>query len=282
MLALITLLSVLVLSLVVVRVATVALTLTGLSHQLARFQARSAFTGAGFTTSESENVVQHPVRRRIIMLLMLLGNAGVITAASSLILSFVNVQENQGIIGSPWFRMTLLLGGLAVLWMVANSHWVDQRMSKVIAWALKRWTKLELQDYAGLLHLTGGYMVVELLVEPGDWLADRTLQELRLADEGILVLGVEQAHGAYIGAPRGGARLAAGDTLLLYGRLEDVENLDERRAGAAGNWDHHKAVDRQHRRMQSETEQSQPEGAATEQVPGEQSETQTEPSSPSP
>ena len=84
MVAIISLLTVLVLSLLVVRVATVALTLTGLSKQLARFQARSAFTGSGFTTTESEKVVHHPVRRRIIMLLMLLGNAGIVTAMSSL------------------------------------------------------------------------------------------------------------------------------------------------------------------------------------------------------
>jgi hypothetical protein len=74
----ISLLVVLVLSLLVVRIATVALALTGLSQQLARFQARSAFTGSGFTTAESEKVVAHPVRRRIIMVLMLLGNAAII------------------------------------------------------------------------------------------------------------------------------------------------------------------------------------------------------------
>ena len=37
-------------SLVVVRVATVGLTMTGLSKDLAQFQALSAFTGSGFTT----------------------------------------------------------------------------------------------------------------------------------------------------------------------------------------------------------------------------------------
>ena len=35
---------------------------TGTSSELARFQARSAFTGVGFTTSEAESVVLHPVR----------------------------------------------------------------------------------------------------------------------------------------------------------------------------------------------------------------------------
>ena len=62
------------LALVITRVATVALTLTGLSKESARFQARSAYTGVGFTTTEAESVVGHPVRRRIVMILMLLAS----------------------------------------------------------------------------------------------------------------------------------------------------------------------------------------------------------------
>ena len=86
MLSILTLLMVLTFSILVTRIASVALTHTGLSRESAKFQARSAFTGVGFTTSESEKVVNHPVRRRILLLLMLLGNAGIVTAVSTLII----------------------------------------------------------------------------------------------------------------------------------------------------------------------------------------------------
>jgi hypothetical protein len=62
--------------------------LTGLSREAARFQARSAFTGTGFATSETERVVDHPVRRRITMLLMTARSAGSVSIIISLILSF--------------------------------------------------------------------------------------------------------------------------------------------------------------------------------------------------
>ena len=78
MVAIFSLLLVLVFSLLITRIATIALTYTGLSRQSAKFQARSAFTGVGFTTSESEKVVNHPVRRRILLLMMLIGNAGIV------------------------------------------------------------------------------------------------------------------------------------------------------------------------------------------------------------
>lgn len=76
------------LSLIITRIATIALALTGLSEEAARFQARSAFTGTGFTTSEAEKVVNHPVRRRIIILLMVARSAGLVSIVISLVLSF--------------------------------------------------------------------------------------------------------------------------------------------------------------------------------------------------
>lgn len=64
------------LSILVNRVATIALMHTGLSKEVAKFQARSALTGVGFTTTESENIVQQPVRRRILFPLMLSATPG--------------------------------------------------------------------------------------------------------------------------------------------------------------------------------------------------------------
>lgn len=243
MIAIVSLLVVLVCSLLVVRVATVALTLTGLSRELARFQARSAYTGTGFTTSETEQVVQHPVRRRIVMLLMLLGNAGIVTAITSLMLSFLSTDPAGNMSSHMWFRLSILFLGLCVLWFIAHSSWIDRHLSWMIAWALKRWTDLELRDYSRLLHLAGDYGVAELLVQKEDWLCEKTLAESKLADEGVLVLGVERLDGTYLGAPRGETILLTGDTIVVYGPQETIGELDRRRT-EDGNWAHHVAVSR--------------------------------------
>ena len=253
MLSIASLLVVIVVSLLVVRVATVALTLTGLSHQLARFQARSAFTGAGFTTGESEKVVQHPVRRRIIMLLMLLGNAGIVTAVSSLILSFTG-SSGSSLAGNMWFRFAVLVVGLSGLWCLTHSRVLDSWLSRAITWALQNWTSLEVRDYAGLLHLSGDYAVAELHVKSGDWLANQQLSQLKLSDEGVLVLGIETADGRYVGAPRGDVQLGPDDNVLMYGPRATLADLDERRAGRDGNWEHHVAVENQFATEQRERE----------------------------
>ena len=72
-----------VIAFIVVRVGAVALGLTGIPWEEAKFQALSAFTNAGFTTRESEQITRHPVRRRIASILIVLGNAGLIAVVGS-------------------------------------------------------------------------------------------------------------------------------------------------------------------------------------------------------
>jgi len=251
MIAIVSLLVVLTLSILVTRIASVALTHTGLSRESAKFQARSAFTGVGFTTTESEKVVNHPIRRRILLLLMLLGNAGVVTAVSSLILSFVNLDGT----GTLVWRIVLLVTGIVLLWTFASSRWVDQRISNLVSKALKRYTQLGIQDFAKLLHLAGDYQVTELQVKSGDWMAGKTLSELGLRNEGIMVLGLTRLDGRYIGAPDGGTAIDENDVLILYGRAGVLKDLDDRKPGFMGFVAHQQQVADQQKVARKEKEE---------------------------
>lgn len=239
MFALISLIVILIVSLVIVRVGTVALTMTGLTPDLARFQARSAFTNTGFATQESEHIMKHPVRRQIVMLLMLTGNAGFVTVISSLVLSFMNTDvETHGIADAIWFRMIVITLVLLILWGLSRTAWLDRRMSAIIGWALNRWTTLDVRDYASLLHLHSDHVVAEIKIDPGSWLENETLKELKLSAEGVLVLAIGREDGTFISAPRGDQHLETQDTLIIYGRREQIQNLDKRRAGSRGNQEH--------------------------------------------
>jgi hypothetical protein len=221
MIAIVSLLIAVALSLLITRVASVALTLTGMAKDAARFQARSAFTGVGFTSRETEQIVSHPVRRRIVMILMLLGNAGLVTVISSLVISFGGAEQT----GSPLIRLGLLIGGLTLLWVVAVSRWVDRRLSSIIKWALRKWTDIDVRDYANLLHLSAGFGVAEAKLSPGHWMTGKTLTELDLKEYGILILGIQRASGEYEGAPHGETRIEVGDTLVVYGRGKEVVSV---------------------------------------------------------
>lgn len=249
MIALLTFFLIVVASLLATRLATVALTLTGMSQQVARFQARSALSGTGFTTSESQAVVNHPVRRRIIMFLMLIGSAGLITAVATLSISFVGQDTSTSV-----SRLSLLVLGCLVLLILARSSAVSRAISRLFGWLLTRYTDLELRDYAGLLHLADGHSVLELHVDEGAWLCSRTLGELELREEGLAVLGIDRASGTYIGAPRGSTEIRPGDTLIGYGDHDALVELSARQPGPEGDRMHEEAVRAQRAREAAEAD----------------------------
>jgi hypothetical protein len=233
MIPVISLLVILSLSLLITRIAATALVHTGISKQMARFQARSAFTGVGFTTSEAEQVVNHPLRRRIIMLLMLLGNAGIVTSMTSLMLTFLEPSETNMLV-----RVAFLVGGVVVLWIAASSKWLEHKLHDIITAALARFTKLDIHDYQSLLHVSGDYGVAELRVDEKDWIANKTLAESKLPNEGVIVLGITKPDGSYVGAPMADTEIEAGDVLIVYGQDFKVKNLDIRRRGWEGDYAH--------------------------------------------
>ena len=225
-------------SLLITRVATVALTVTGMARESARFQARSALSGVGFTTSEAEQVVNHPSRRRIVMSLMLIGNVGLVTAIAGLLGTFMNTGAASGL-----FRASLLVAGLATVYLASRSDLVDRWLSRLIARWLTRYTHLRTGDYERLLHLAGEYAVQEFVVQPEHWLAGRALGEVRPRDEGIVVLGVTRRDGTYIGVPDKTTVVEAGDILIVYGRGDSIEGLDGRPAGLGGDAAHARAAE---------------------------------------
>lgn len=243
MLAVVSLLIVLALSLLIVRIGSVALQMTGLSQDVASFQALSAFSGAGFTTAESESVVTHALRRKIVALLIRLGSAGVVTSVSTLVLSFVDTDT------ALTHRLLVLLAGLVALLALARSTAFNRLVERWIRRALQKHTTLDLHDYAHLLHLREDYQITELAVAPDSWLASKPLEELHLAAEGIVVLGVLRQDGQYVGAPTRSLSLAPGDSILVYGHREHLQELAQR---SATDRQAHRAGKERHAQQQAE------------------------------
>lgn len=235
-------------SLIVTRVASVALEHTGLSRDAARFQARSAFTGVGFTTTEAESVVDHPVRRRVVAWLMLVGNAGILSAMAAVLLSAIDLRSSQGL----GILVALLVGGLGLLWAIGSSRFIDHHMCRAIAWALRRTTSLDTSDAVRLLHLREDYGVSRFAVEAGDWLVGQTLQNARLGDEGILVLGIECPGRTFVGTPPADIEIRTGDELVVYGRAARIAELGARCEGAQGADSHAVAVRERVERLREE------------------------------
>lgn len=240
MYALISLIIVVSLSLLIVRVGTVALTMTGVSKEVASFQSLSAYSGAGFTTEEAEDITAYPVRRRVVKSLMRLGNVGLATTIATLVLSFTDPTTRLP-------RLLVLLGVAAVLIALSRSETFHSLLTPLIERALSRTATFELRDYVGLLNLNREFTVADLTVRRGSWLANERLADLDLrSQEGINILGIRRADGTYVGAPSGEHEITPGDTIIAYGPRERLAELVTR---AEGDTEAHERAKDAHRRL---------------------------------
>ena len=249
MASLISLIVILTLSVLITKIATEALVHTGLSKQAAKFQARSAFTGVGFTTKEAESVVNHPVRRKIVLSLMLIGNVGIISAIASLMLTFVDTGQGSA---SNTLRIAIIAASMAVLWLLSKSKWVERILVKIIKKALKKFTTLKVRDYVELLDLKGEYEITVIEINEGDWMENKKVGELQLWQEGINLIGIQRDDGTYLGTPKSGTKITPHDQIILYGRENNLRNLEKRKQDESGDNDHDKAVKEQNEEVRKQ------------------------------
>jgi hypothetical protein len=242
------LLLIVLLSIVVVRAGTIALSMTGLSMDSARFQSLSAFTGTGFTTKESEAIVSHAARRQIIQIIMLLGNAGLFSALAALIVGFSRRGTE-----SLFARFLMMSLGLLALLLLSNIKFLNRILNGILQNLFQRLPMLRIHDYEALLRVDKGYAISHVIVEPQTWLEGKNLRELALIGEGVLVLNVERKEGGVLGTPGPKTCLREGDHLLLYGHETGLADLVQRPAGPSGDEAHELAIEKQRLRRAHES-----------------------------
>jgi hypothetical protein len=206
-----------VISMLIVRAGAIALMMTGMSFDKAKFQALSAFSGTGFTTREAERVVNNPPRRKIVSWLMILGNAGIVTVIVTATSSFAMVRGLE--IG---LNLLVLAGGLGLILVVIRHtpfvrHWE--------AFAQARLARLKIFDddttVDELLHITEGYGVVRIQLLENSPFIGQTLSEINAGLEHSFVLGIERDK-QWQPSPRLTRKLIEDDYLVIYGKLEDL------------------------------------------------------------
>ena len=233
MLALASFLLIILISVTIIRVGAIALELTGLSAEIAAFQAQSAFTGTGFTTSEAEQIVMHPVRRNIVKVLMLFGSAGLTSSIATLIITFTGHHEEA----ETGYMVIGLIAGLVLIYFIFKSQIIYRGTKKIIVNILKKNPKLLLQDYQELLGLEKGFVISKITVENDSWLVNKRLIDLKLDREGSLILAIERKNKSFVGAPSGHTQINEGDKVTVYGREKNCISLANRKI-EGGDADH--------------------------------------------
>ena len=206
-------------SFLIVRAASVALMMTGLEKNKARFQALSAFSGTGFTTKESESIVNHPRRRQIIRWLMITGNAGIATVIVTATSSMATSRGYQLPV-----NVVILIVGVFLIYKVATYKKFTRRWERFIENKLIKSPVFEEATTEDLLHFLEGYGLVKKIVGPHSSLNGKTLTKSHLREKGAMVLGIEREK-TWIPIPKAAEKILIGDRLVVYGPLDVLKKI---------------------------------------------------------
>jgi TrkA-C domain len=221
MIAVVTLVVIATVSLLAVRTGATALMMTGLSWDAASFQSYSAFFGVGFTTREAEMVVNHPIRRRIIRDLILVGNIGVTSAAATLVATMI--QNSSGY--QPIYTVIGLLVGISLLIYLTSVQWVQRIIDYFIQRTLKQAGLVRVLDYELLLRIQHGFVVSEIDILATTPIVNQSLRQSRPWDHGVVILAVKSDGKPSTGIPNADTVLRTGDVITVYGEEHNIHKL---------------------------------------------------------
>ena len=205
-------------SFIIVRIGGYALQLTGIEPDVARFQALSAFSGTGFTTTEAERVVRHRTRRRIVTILIILGNAGLVTIIATLVASFTQVS------GYGWFfiRLAIIIFGIFTFYSLI----IRSRVGNKILDGFRKPLMKRIVSEAPIMD--------EIYLTERDWsislvMVKKSSKNIGLSladviDENMVILAIDRA-GATIAMPNNTEKIMEGDRLLVYGNKQSIKQL---------------------------------------------------------
>ncbi|MBL7158800.1 MAG: potassium transporter TrkA [Candidatus Omnitrophica bacterium] len=206
-------------SAIVVRIASIALKMTGLDEKKAYFQAMSAFTGTGFTTKDSELMLQNPTRRKIIIFLMILGNAGIITVITALVISFARSDIVPVIT-----NVAIILALTFFLFMILSHKGVTKFLNSKIESSLEKNPPFAKRPVEEILRVAQNYGIAEVNIKNDCQDMGKTLNESSFRERDILILAINRKN-AVIPTPKASDRILPDDTLICYGKLSNIERI---------------------------------------------------------
>ena len=223
---------VLVASFIIVRIGAVAFQLTGLEWSLSKFQALSCFSGTGFTTREAELVTGHPRRRRIASVLMVLGNAGLVTMIAT-VASALNPENTLlgwlsesflpflPLWSVQWVNLGIIIIALFVIYKMFTNKKFTQKLTSYLRKKILKKEFFKPVSFEELLLLTGGYGITRLEVLGGNPLIDKTLAGSELRKKDITILAILRGDNT-IPNPSADTKVQKSDELVLFGKLENI------------------------------------------------------------
>jgi hypothetical protein len=213
----------------------IAFQLTGLEWSLAKFQALSCFSGTGFTTKEAELITGNPQRRRIASVLIVLGNAGLVTMIATIASalnpqmalwaklseSFLPFSVPRYLV--PWVNLVIIIVAVYATYKLFTNQKFVRKLTSTLRTKIISKKIFKPVSFEELLMLAGGYGVSKIDVSSDNPLVGKTLTQSDLRKSDIMVLAIVRAEET-IPNPPANTKILSGDELISFGKLENVRH----------------------------------------------------------
>ncbi|MGE7595937.1 TrkA C-terminal domain-containing protein [Peribacillus frigoritolerans] len=198
----------------VIEISVTLLKLTGLKGTVARFQVISMLTGTGFTTDESKSIIDHPVRRKISMFLILFGAfslAVIISSISTLLTDDLRLME-----------LSIIIGILLVLTILVKVPFLNNRLSNKMKSEMYNHYELWEHPIEEVLFLEDEDVVMEIDIYEDSELIDVKAFDAISHGADINILFIESGE-VKIRKELYEYKIKLGDNLFLYGNKKEIE-----------------------------------------------------------
>ena len=202
-----------------IEILSIILKITGLELSKARFQIISILTHTGFTTRESELIVQHPVRRRIASILMIVSY---VAQATLITLLFDILYRDQKGFLNMFIVMAVVL--LFIIIVTKNKYILgrfERLTEKILSKNLKNCKGSRIDR---ILNLSPEFSIYEVIVDAQSPMCNKTLKENNLKDNFIQVLKIDRGS-EVLDFPLAETRILHGDRIIVYGKIKSITKI---------------------------------------------------------
>ena len=185
--------------LILVEILCILFKLTGLTDEKARFQVISLITSTGFTTKESELIVNHKTRRRLAQYVMILGYVGMATIVSFMaqIISDILLKKFSTI---DIIIFTIAL--VAVFYFLKHpkiGQCLDNFIEKIIVRNQNK--AMSKRTFWTLIKRKHGYGIYNIFIDENSFLVGKSILESNLRENEIQILNIDKGN-EFISFPR--------------------------------------------------------------------------------
>lgn len=208
--------------LIVVEIFTVLFRLTGLREDKARFQAISCMTNSGFTTKESELILNSVARRHLARIMMIFGYLFAVTGVSILVNLFIRSSSDQ----FNWWTMVYSIIFLIIIVILTRSKWIVRRFDRLVERLARNKPKGAFCNNVRILEMFQDKLIAEVFVTclPPE-IAGKTLLEMNFRHTYKLNVLLIKRGNTLIDHVVSADQIKQGDRIVIYGPKDRVAEL---------------------------------------------------------